>query len=50
MQGIKNMLLGIAIMVASIAFYSVYDNDMVAVIIAIIGLCVSIYGYFKREK
>ena len=50
MQGIKNMLLGISIMVASIAFYSVYDNDMVAVIIAFIGLCISIYGYSKKEK
>ncbi len=50
MQGIENMLLGITIMIASIAFYSVYDNDTVAVIIAIIGLCVSIYGYSKREK
>ena len=50
MQGIKNMLLGITIMIASIAFYSVYDNDTIAVIIAIIGLCVSIYGYSKRER
>jgi uncharacterized membrane protein len=50
MQGIKNMLLGITIMIASIAFYSVYDNDTIAVIIAFIGLCISIYGYSKRER
>ena len=50
MQGIKNMLLGITIMIASIAFYSVYDNNTIAVIIAIIGFCISIYGYFKRER
>lgn len=50
MQGIKNMLLGIVVMVASIAFYSVYDDDLVAVIIAFIGLCISIYGYSEKEK
>ncbi|HIY04596.1 MAG TPA: hypothetical protein H9733_06500 [Candidatus Anaerotignum merdipullorum] len=50
MQEIKNMLFGIAIMVASIAFYSVYDNDMIAVMIAFIGLCIAIYGYSKKEK
>ena len=49
MQGIKNMLLGITIMIASIAFYSVYANDTIAIIIAFIGLCISIYGYSKRE-
>ena len=48
MQGIKNMLLGVTIMIASIALYSLYDNDTIAAIIAIIGLCVSIYGYSKR--
>ncbi len=50
MQELKKMLLGIAIMVASVAFYPVYDNDMVAVLIALIGLCISVYGYAKKEK
>ena len=50
MQGINNMLLGITIMIASIAFYSIYDNNTIAVIIAFIGLCISIYGYSKRER
>ena len=50
MQGINNMLLGITIMIASIAFYSVYANNTIAVIIAFIGLCISIYGYSKRER
>ena len=35
MNGIKNMLLGIAIMVASI--------------IALVGLGVTIYGYIRKE-
>ena len=50
MQEIKNMLFGIAIMVASIAFYSVYDNDTIAVMIAFIGLCIAIYGYSKKRE
>ena len=50
MQGIKNMLLGITIMIASIAFYSLYANDTIAIIIAFIGLCISIYGYSKSER
>ena len=50
MQGIKNMLLGITIMIASIAFYSLYANDTIAIIIEFIGLCISIYGYSKRER
>lgn len=45
-----NWELGITIMVASIAFYSVYDNDTVTVIMALIGLCISLHGYFKKEK
>jgi len=50
MQGIKKMLLGITIMIVSVAFYSVYDSDLVACIIAFIGLCVSIYGYFMKAE
>ena len=49
MRGVKTMLLGITMMVASIAFYSVYDSDLVACIIAIIGLGVSIYGYATKK-
>lgn len=45
MNGIKKMLLGIAIMVASVALYSIYDSDLVASIIALVGLGVTIYGY-----
>ena len=44
-DGIKKMLLGIAIMVASVALYSIYDSDLVASIIALVGLGVTIYGY-----
>ena len=50
MKNVKNMLLGIAIMVASIAFHSVYDSDFVAVIIAAVGICVTLYGYFGKEN
>ncbi len=50
MRGIKNMLLGITIMVASVAFYSVFDSDLVACIIAIVGLGVAVYGYFDKRK
>ena len=49
MNGIKNMLLGIAIMVASVALYSIYDSDLVASIIALVGLGVTIYGYIRKE-
>lgn len=42
------MLLGIGIMVASTAFYSVYDSDMIAVIIASIGLCITAAGYLQK--
>ena len=45
MNGIKKMLLGITIMIASVALYSIYDSDLVASIIALIGLGVAIYGY-----
>ena len=49
MNGIKKMLLGITIMVASVALYSVYDSNLVASIIALIGLGVSIYGYTCKD-
>ena len=49
MKSIKQMLLGIAIMIASIAFRSVWDNDMVTVIVAFIGLIVVIYGYLHKN-
>ena len=49
MNGIKKMLLGIAIMVASVALYSIYDNDLVASIIALVGLGITIYGYARKE-
>lgn len=49
MNGIKKMLLGIAIMVASVALYSIYDSDLVASIIALVGLGVTIYGYIRKE-
>lgn len=51
MLGIKKMLLGITVMVASMAFYSVYDNNTIACIIAFIGFCISVYGYsVKGDK
>ena len=49
MKSIKQMLLGIAIMIASIAFHSVWDNDMVTVIVAFIGLIVVICGYLHKN-
>lgn len=49
MKGIKKMLLGIAIMIASMALYSIYDSDLVACIIAIIGLCITIYGFSCKD-
>ena len=48
MNGIKKMLLGITIMIASVALYSIYDSDLVASIIALIGLGVAIYGYTRK--
>lgn len=32
-------------MVASIAFCSVYDNNTVTILMALIGPCISLYGY-----
>ena len=49
MKTIKQMLLGIAIMVAAIACNSVWDSDTVTVIIAIIGLLVVICGYAHED-
>ena len=49
MKRIKNMLLGIGIMVGSTAFYSVYDSDMIAVVIAFAGRCITAAGYLQKD-
>ena len=49
MNAIKQMLLGIAIMIASVAFGSVWDNDTVSVIVAVIGLFIVIFGYSHKD-
>ena len=49
MKSIKQMLLGITVMIASIAFHSVWDNDTVTVIVAFIGLVIVIYGYLHKD-
>ena len=48
MNGIKNMLLGIAIMVVSVALASVlsYFLEYTALVI---GACFVLYGYFHRD-
>lgn len=49
MKAIKQMLLGIAIMIASVAFGSVWDNDTITVIVAFIGLVIVICGYSHKD-
>ena len=49
MNGIKKMLLGITILVASVILFLVYPKDNYALVLAIIGLCVSIYGYVRKD-
>lgn len=49
MKSIKQMLLGITVMIASIAFHSVWDNDTVTVIVAFIGLVIVICGYSYKD-
>ena len=49
MKSIKQMLLGITVMIASIAFHSVWDNDTVTVIVAVIGLAIVMYGYSHKD-
>ncbi len=49
MKAIKQMLMGIAIMIASIAFSSVWDNDFITCVVAIIGLIVVICGYLNKD-
>ena len=48
MNGIKNMLLGIAIMVVSVALASVLSYFLEYATLAI-GACFVIYGYFHKN-
>lgn len=48
MKDIKNMLLGIAIMLAAIAFHLFIADKLITDFIAIIGLCVVILGYCSK--
>lgn len=51
MQGIKNMLLGIAIMLAVIVFHLFYaNNGLWTDFIAIIGIILVIKGYNLKEE
>lgn len=49
MKAVKQMLLGIAIMIASLTFSSVWDNDFITCVVAIIGLIIVICGYLSKE-
>lgn len=44
------MLIGITIMVASVAFYSVFDNDMISCLAAIAGLGILYMGILVRTN
>ena len=48
MNGIKNMLLGIAIMVISVALSSVLSYFLEYATLAI-GACFVVYGYFHKN-
>ena len=48
MNGIKNMLLGIAIMVISVALSSVLSYFLEYATLAI-GVCFVVYGYFHKN-
>lgn len=50
MQGIKNMLLGIAIMLAVIVFNLFYEHGLWTDFIAIIGMICVVKGYIIKEK
>ncbi len=51
MRGIKNMLLGIAIMLAVIVFHLFYANDgLWTDFIAIIGLICVVKGYNTKDN
>ena len=50
MQGIKNMLLGIAIMLAVIVFNLFYEHGLWTDFIAIIGIICVIKGYTTKSK
>lgn len=43
------MLLGIGIMVGATAFCSVYEGDMIAVVIAFAGRCITAAGYLQKD-
>ena len=43
------MLLGIGIMVGSTAFYSVYNSELIAVVIAFAGRCITAAGYLQKD-
>ena len=48
MKEIKNMLLGIAIMLAAIALHLFLADKLITDFIAMIGLCVVILGYYSK--
>lgn len=49
MKEIKNMLLGIAIMLAVIVFHLFVADKLLTDFIAIIGLCIVILGYCSKD-
>lgn len=49
MQGIKDMLLGIAIILIVIVFHLFYSDSLVTDFIAVIGLIIVIIGYFSKD-
>ena len=48
MKGIKNMLLGMAIMIVSIALSSVLSYFLEYATLTI-GMCLTLYGYFCKD-
>ena len=50
MKEIKNMLLGIAIMLAAIALHLFLTDKLITDFIAVAGLCVVILGYFSKAN
>lgn len=50
MNGIKDMLFGLAIILATIAFHLFIADRLWTDCIAILGLIVVFVGYFKKEE
>lgn len=49
MNGIKDMLFGLAIILATIAFHLFIMDGLWTDCIAILGLIIILVGYFKKE-